>query len=288
MKPWTVFAAVGHSDIFGSRSESPPAASASQPTTIPRNNPQPSDGLTLTELFDEYFSVDLALTQKQKNHAYRIRYDVYCKEFNYEDCENHADEREVDEFDDSSLHCLITHRFSKTPAACVRLVPAGTDEDTGRLPLEKYCAESLDATFVRQLELDRNTVCEISRLAVDGLFRRRSHETLSYFGDIDTGFSREEQRTFPLVAVASFLGAAALAEVSGRDNIFAMMEPFLPRLLKRSGIVFQMAGKNIEYHGLRAPYFITTQTVLSGLKPDIRVLYEKIKAQILQSYRPPG
>lgn len=277
-----------NTDMTGSASNNARPASSRNHTTT--SAPSLDATLTrkpssLTESFDEYFSVDLARTQKAKNHAYRIRYDVYCKEFNYEESEKYADDKEVDEFDGDALHCLITHRLSQTPAACVRLVPAGKDIETGPLPLEKYCRESLDRDFIQQLNLDRGSVCEISRLAVDRRFRRRSNESLSYFGDVGAVFSRDEQRTFPLVAVASFLGAAALAEVSGRHHIFAMMEPFLPRLMKRSGIVFQMAGKNIDYHGLRAPYFITTQTVVSGLKPGIRLLYQKIKAQIQQSYR---
>ena len=59
-----------------------------------------------------------------------------------------------------------------------------------------------------------------------------------------------------------------------------MMEPFLPRLLRRSGIIFQKAGEDIEYHGVRAPCFIRTQSALDKMRPDLKELYETIYTEI--------
>jgi N-acyl amino acid synthase of PEP-CTERM/exosortase system len=244
-----------------------------------------SKALTLTENFQRYFSVKFAVTPKQKQQVYHIRYRVYCDEFGYEPADRFPDEMERDSYDEHALHCLIVHR-SGMPAGCVRLVPAHGDSSKFPLPFEQFCGESLDQGFIDSLGLERNSVCEISRLAVDGAFRRRSGEALTRFGEVDAmDCSRQEQRTFSLIAVAGFLAATALTELTGRTSVFAMMEPFLPRLLKRSGILFQRAGRDINYHGIRAPYFITTQSALDNMRSDLKELYDAILKQIETSYR---
>ncbi len=239
----------------------------------------------LSEHFLTYFDVSFAASEAQKSDVYGIRYSVYCDEFQYEPAHLFPDHEEKDAFDAKSLHALVTHKSSGRPAGCVRLVsPTGPDgEDL--LPFEKHCAESLDRAFVDGMALDRNSVCEISRLAVDGAFRRRAGERVTRFGEVEgLDCTQQERRTFSLIAVACFLAATALTDLAERTNVFAMMEPFLPRLLKHSGIIFQRAGQDIDYHGTRAPYFITTQSALDNMLPDLRELYNEIHRRIGSSY----
>jgi len=241
---------------------------------------------SLTESFLQYFSIGLATTPEQKESVYKIRYRVYCDEFGYEPADRFPDKMEYDAYDnDAALHCLITHKSSGTPAGCVRLILATENDYSDILPFEKACSESLDDELIRALNLDRKTVCEISRLAVDGTFRRRAGETETRFGEVDAmDFSHHEKRTFGLIAVAGFLATMALTDLTGRTNVFAMMEPFLPRLLGRSGIIYQKVGRDIEYHGLRAPYFGRTQPTLDNMRSDLKELYEIIYKKIRQSY----
>jgi len=181
---------------------------------------------------------------------------------------------------------MITHKSSNTPAGCVRLVSTTGPGGNDLLPFESNCADSLDKEFLRGLDLDRTSVCEISRLAVDGAFRRRAGEKVTRYGEVEgLDCSQQERRTFSLIAVACFLAATALTDIAQRTNVFAMMEPFLPRLLKRSGINFQRAGDDVDYHGTRAPYFITTQSALENMRPDLKELYLEIHKRITQSYR---
>lgn len=236
---------------------------------------------TLAENFERYFTVELADSSALKERVYAIRYRVYCEEFKYEAVDLFPDKLETDEYDSYSRHCLVTHRGSGMPAGCVRLVPALGAIDIAPLPLEKYCSTSLDREHIDQLNLDRSSVCEISRLAVDSTFRRRAGETLTRFGEINgLCVSAQEQRTFSLIAVACFLAATALTELDNRTNVFAMMEPFLPRMMHRSGINFQQVGSDIDYHGIRAPYFITTQSALSNMHKELLELYFWIKRSL--------
>ncbi len=235
---------------------------------------QHNEELTPSERFKKYFDVELADTLEKKKKVYTIRYHVYCQEFGYESAEKFPNEMEIDEYDDDSLHCLITHKSTKTPAACVRLVPKFGKKVIKELPFEKYCAESIDFEKIKELNLDQTKECEISRLAVDGQFRKRKKEQKTRFGNVDLeNISKEEERSFLLIAVAAFFSAIALTELSNKTNMFAMMEPFLPRLLNRSGLFFQKVGDNIDYHGMRAPYFLTTQSALDNIRPELLDLY---------------
>jgi N-acyl amino acid synthase of PEP-CTERM/exosortase system len=229
---------------------------------------------TLLEDFQEYFELDLATDSALMEKVFRIRYRVYCEEFGYEPAEAFPSEQECDQFDDYSIHCLITHKSSQTPAGCLRLVKAG---DQALMPMEKYCAPCVDHQFIDALGVSRDTMCEFSRLAVDGAFRRRAGEHVSRFGEFTAmDCSQRERRTFSLIAVSTFIAGFAVSELLGRTNCFAMMEPFLPRLLQRSGIFVRPAGTEIDYHGIRAPYFITTADAVNGMPDELRALYDLI------------
>ena len=228
------------------------------------------DKKTLAENFLNYFSVQIADTPQLRKQAYRIRYRTYCEEFGYEDSTCFLDGMEYDEYDDDALHFLITHR-SGIPAACVRIISTKKEEEP--LPFEKHCGEAIERQLVKMLAPDRSKMCEISRLTVDKTFRR--HKEIA---EIEA--KREERRTFPFIAIAAFFGATAITELSGRTKVFAMMEAFLPRLMKRSGIMFEKVGRDIAYHGIRAPHFIHTQHAIDNMKPELRGLYEGIYAQL--------
>ncbi len=241
---------------------------------------------SLAEKFLQYFQVELATSAKDKKAAFEVRYRVYCEEFGYESGDQFPDKAETDEYDERSLHCLIRHKSSGIAAGCVRLVLA-TENADDLLPFERYCAESIDTTFVDSLKIVRNDMAEVSRLAVDGAFRRRSGESATRFGEMKSiDCSAAEKRSFSLIAISALLACAVLADLSGRKDVFAMMEPFLPRLVKPSGITWQQAGKTIEYHGERALYYTKTQSVIDNLVPDLKELYRAIYEQIAKSYVP--
>lgn len=239
----------------------------------------------LSENFLRYFDVAFAGTDALKSAVFGIRYNVYCDEFGYEPAEAFPDHQEKDEFESYSLHALVTHKGTGRPAGCVRLVSPGGKDGVNPLPFEKNCGQSLDKAFIESLGIDRNSMCEISRLAVDGMFRRRTGEQMTRYGEVQgLDCTEQERRTFSIIAVACFLAATAMTDISRRTNVFAMMEPFLPRLLQRSGIEFQRAGDDIDYHGVRAPYFITTGSAVDNMRGDLKELYTEIHRRISADY----
>lgn len=236
--------------------------------------------------FFQYFQVSYASEEWQKEDVGRIRYNVYCQEFGYEPASAFPAGIEQDSFDASAWHCLVTHRASQAPAGCVRIVRP-SDDNQGLMPFEKYCHDGLDTDFFRKNDFPRESVCELSRLAVNTQFRRRAGEQATRFGEVEfADFSQQERRTFPLVTLACFLAATALTDIVQRPNAFAMMEPFLPRLLARSGISFIKVGHDLDYHGQRAPYFCTHDAAVAGMVPELRAFYDLIYEMISETYQP--
>lgn len=241
--------------------------------------------MSLADSFQRYFSVRYAATPELKQKVYRTRFSVYCREFGYEPLDSFPDEMEFDDFDDISSHCLIEHIETGMPAGCVRIVPATVQGQNSEMPFERYCMNSLDDSFIERLKSARESECEISRLAVDGAFRRRPNENVDRYGNANgIRFGEEEQRVFPLIAVSAFLAAASIGLQNKRANAFAMMEPFLPRLLARSGLLFEKAGKDIDYHGTRAPYYITADSAFKNMRPELRELFDAIHETITQEF----
>lgn len=239
---------------------------------------------SLVEDFQRYFSIERATTPAQLESVFKVRYRVYCEEFKYEPAEACPNQLETDAFDAHSRHSLIVHKSTGMPAGCARLVLAGEQR---LMPMEKFCAPAIDQKLIRAFDGRRDTLCELSRLGVDGAFRRRPGEGESRFGEISAlEFSTREQRTFPLVAMATILSALALSELIGRPHCFAMMEPFLPRLLRRSGLIALPAGEEIEYHGSRAPFHWETREGVSNLKDEYKEFYETILADFTTTASP--
>jgi len=240
---------------------------------------------TLIDDFTDYFRIQLVTTAEQAKEVYGVRYRVYCEEFKYEATDLFPDKIETDEFDEQSLHCLIVHKETGRSAGCVRLVPVCASIENGLLPFEKFCQQSLNKPLIDSWHLQRDTECEISRLAVDTAFRRRPGETATRFGEVDSmDCTKREQRTFSLIAVSAFLAATSITALTQKTNVFAMMEPFLPRLLKRSGILFEKVGADMDYHGIRAPYFIKTQSALDNMRPDLKEMYDWVYQQVAVDY----
>jgi N-acyl amino acid synthase of PEP-CTERM/exosortase system len=229
---------------------------------------------SLADIFGQYFNLVLASTPDTRQVVFRVRGDVYCREFGYERPEDCPGGLESDRYDKVSRHCLILHRGSGKPAGCVRLVQAKAKEEHASLPLERACGESLRNVPFHPENVPEHQRCEISRLAVHTVFRRRPKEQISPLGDVNSfDFSEQEKRTFPLLSVALFLAATSLVVRTRRDHVYAMMEPRLARLLRRSGLLFDQISDVMEYHGLRAAYHIHIRDALGGMNSDLRDLY---------------
>jgi N-acyl amino acid synthase of PEP-CTERM/exosortase system len=231
---------------------------------------------SLAEHFQHYFQIKLADTEDLLAEAQHLRYRVYCEEFGFEEKSRFPDKRERDADDERSFHALITHRATGQTVATVRLVPSS---ETTPLPFELHCSGSYDPKIVAPMK--RESMCEISRLCVDAQFRRRPGESISQFGNLrKVDLSSDERRLLPFIGISLLLAGTAMTFLTNRLNIFAMMEPFLPKAMESLGICFVQVGKAIPYHGTRALYHVRSESVHAMMQPGLRELFLTLYHQL--------
>ena len=211
----------------------------------------------ITDSFNRYFSLTEPRTPEEREAAYRLRYEVYCREFQFEREEDCPGQREADAYDDQSWHCLLRHIPSAFAAGSVRVVHVDADDPIPDLPMERNCRDSFFDVPQRPDRLDRGSICEVSRLAVHGLFRRRAGDPVSPIGDpAALDLTPEQTRVFPILAVSLFVAATVVCVRENKRHAFAMMEPALARILRRTGLEFTQIGAKVDYHGERAAFYI--------------------------------
>lgn len=229
--------------------------------------------------FSEYLQPIKATNSYIKEQSFNVRHQVYCEELNFEPLRKNK--LETDEFDDQSIHCVIQHRRSQLFAGTVRVVCSASEEEL--LPIEKYCRSSITNEELRPENFPRNKICEISRLAIPESFRRRKADD---FKGAPTGvinervYSEKELRCFPFIAVGLYLSAANIVIKEGIEHVFVMMEPRLARSLRLVGINFVQLGPIVNYHGKRAPYYITPKALLESLSPGLKKLFYNIESDL--------
>ena len=76
------------------------------------------------------------------------------------------------------------------------------------------------------------------------------------------------------------MAAATMGINMGIRHVYVMMEPRLARSMKFIGITFKQLGNPVEYHGLRAPYYINSDIFMNNLTPGFRALYQTIEQEI--------
>ena len=238
----------------------------------------------ISQHFTEYLSPVVAFGQDLQEESFKIRHNVYCEELKFED--KRPDGMEEDAFDKQSIHCLIQHIPTGSYAGTVRIVKSNNIQEL--LPIEKYCISSIDDEKVHPKDFSRREICEISRLAVPSQFRKR--QTDRYVGSAtgvinEQTYSERELRCFPFIAVGLYLSAASICLRQDINHCFVMMEPRLARSLRFIGIPFEKVGPVVEYHGQRAPYYISRHLLMNGLTPGFKKMLSNIDKIIINQFK---
>lgn len=237
------------------------------------------DAMNIAEHFTQFLKPEVANTNELRDEVYRIRHNVYCEELAFEKVK--AEGKEQDEFDPQSIFSMIKHKPSNTYTSCVRVVKSANE--TELLPIEKYCIDAIQNQELHPSNFPRHEIAEISRLAVKAEFRRRKTDRFrgSAIGAInEPTYSETELRCFPFIAIGLYMAAATMSMETGVKHVYVMMEPRLARSMKFVGINFVQLGKAIDYHGLRAPYYINPSIFMENLSPGFKCLYKSIAKKI--------
>ena len=155
-----------------------------------------------------------------------------------------------------------------------------------KLPFELNCLPYLDRTILDPSALPRGSFGEVSRLAVPASFRRRQEEKNRPFVinevERDKVFSEGEKRNFPNIAIGLYMSAVAMASLCNHSHMFVVIEPRLHRSMKRLGLHFQQCSESMDYHGLRAIFFLPKDHYTANLNEEMLKLHDLLVAQLQQ------
>lgn len=215
--------------------------------------------------FNEYFEIVPAISEELKIEAYKLRYQVYCLETDFENIDQYPEKLEFDEFDKQSVHCLIYHRKQEIYVATTRLILPDRDNPDKLFPIEIHSTiDNLDA----MKHVSRTHLAEASRFCVSKAFRRRKNEINLITGtgyDMGDVFTREERRVMPHITLGLIAGLIKMSHENDIDNWYAVMEPALIRNFSTLGINFISLGPLVNYHGKRQPCTIRLNDLLDGV-----------------------
>ena len=222
---------------------------------------EPPAGADAPPGFDHWFKVVPVDSPALLEEAFRLRYQVYCVENDFEDPSENPDGLESDEYDSHSVHSLLLHRPSGMVSGAVRLILPEPGDPHGSLPIGRVCPLDLIQSAG---PFDLARCAEISRFAVSKRYRRRLGE--ERFADTTWGDaaadSEASRRQLPFITLG-LLRACLLMSIEQRiTHLFAVMEPALIRLIRRFGLSFTPVGPLVDYHGHRQPCFAAIKDLL--------------------------
>lgn len=230
--------------------------------------------------FLKKFNLILATTERDKARVFSLRHRVFCEELGFFSLDL-ADRLEQDAFDTNSLHCLLEHRATGLAIGCLRVVMACDSKgDAFPIPVEKHCRELGVAISLDWKAVGRDSLCEISRVAIPKFFRSGGKDE-SLATDLERWvFGQHERQDFLMAGVALNLCATALSGISKRYHVLAMIEPRFQRLLARVGLHFEQVSPTVELLGLRAAFYIHQQRAETELSETVRPLYNALRINL--------
>jgi N-acyl amino acid synthase of PEP-CTERM/exosortase system len=223
-----------------------------------------------------------------KKDTFRIRYEVYVKEFGFEKEEDHPNGFETDEYEDDSIHFACLNE-NDSVVATIRLVL----HSKKGFPIEN----AAKTQFIGE-QPDNTKIAEISRLTVSKDLRRRKedgiHGVESYItkkeGGVlpDNGTIPEDMqgRKNPIIVLGLYQVMYHESKRRGFTHWYMITEKKIYFALKKYGFCFQEIGDSIWYHGWRVPYLGIIGKIEKELKNNNPDMYTIMLKGLEEKYHP--
>lgn len=179
------------------------------------------------ESFDDFLSI------------HKLRYEVYCEEYNYLDPGNYPDNLERDEFDDFSEHFILKHK-NEGIVGYVRLIK---NSHFG-FPIENAFELTLG-----DININKGKTAEVSRLIVSSEFRRLH---------------------LLMVLIKEILIYAIEHDI---EYVYSVMDDKLLYMLIKLGFTYKKIGPYKTHQGVTCPNILLISELEKNLKKENRFLY---------------
>jgi len=212
---------------------------------------------SLLHCFKSHFTTVDADRPPLVRTAYKLRYQIYCVEKQFEDAAAHPDELEKDEFDSHAVQGLLLHRTTGTALGTARLV----------LPLAKAPERSF---ALQRLLPDESTklaasvpvasTAEVSRFSISKHSLRRL-----------SAKDAEAQAAYlagPLLRLGLIQMLIRMSIANGITHWYCIIEPSLKRMLDAMAFHVEPVGPLVDFHGMRVPCVCKLSKALAGMKRE--------------------
>jgi N-acyl amino acid synthase of PEP-CTERM/exosortase system len=224
-----------------------------------------------TERARTLFQRIFANTPELIREAYRLRYQVYCVERQFENPAQSPDGLERDGYDRHSLHGILRHRATGTAIGTMRWILHKADAGARSFPLYEVCQ---DPRMRSQGFLPLERTAELSRFAISKEFRRRADD--GAYGITRPAIERDNREPISNIALHLIAFALQIAFARGVEYGVAAMEPSLLRLLRRFALTFEPLGPLVQYHGWRQPCYAHVPSVMAQVKRERPEIWELV------------
>ncbi|MCB1957114.1 MAG: PEP-CTERM/exosortase system-associated acyltransferase [Rhodocyclaceae bacterium] len=241
------------------------------------------DQFNLGHGFRRYFSISPAVSTPVRHQVFGIRHEVYCEELGFEPVR--PDRMETDDYDSHSLHCLMrTSDENANLVGCNRIVLARPGAPDYPLPFERTCEATLDRSVIDPAKLPRESIAEVSRLAVRAHFRRRRGDQKTELAISREDFGTKDQPRFPYIPVGLYLGAVYMAQRQGVETLFVLTEPRLAAHFGKLGVRIHQIGGPVEHRGIRVPSMMDVQSIIKGLRWLVKPIWNTVCEEMEKGY----
>ena len=236
----------------------------------------------MNKLYDDFythFQIIPADNTDLLKAAYRIRYQVYCKENHFEDRNLFPDQMETDEYDSHSSHSLVHCKTTGEYAGLVRLVLPDPTNPNKPMPVEKYADLINYKTNLRLQTIPRDSLAEVSRFCISRKARQACFaKSLRFVGNQTSALDANSYNNLlqQYTTLGLFSGVIRMGEQNNITHILAVMQPALLRLLSHFGIHFHKIGPLIDYHGKRQPVIGVLDEMVQGIYEQRQDVWETI------------
>ena len=234
---------------------------------------------TFLQAYNETFELVRADTAKQKEMVFRLRYDVFVEENNFEKAPFSDEKLEYDAYDDRSVHYLLMHKPTGEAAGTLRVVLPNDDFPGDSFPIQKECKHPIVQHDARAL-----TLCEMSRFCTSKKFRKRERDgrTLSAYYEQDVvkaeqnGVASYFRRTIPYAPALLLQGAFETALTSRIMEGVWMVDSCHLTSLDRIGFAYNVLGPHVKAHGGVQPVIFNIKNVLDTMRRKNRHCWDVV------------
>ena len=226
-----------------------------------------------------------------KKEIFKLRYDVYVREFGFEKEEFHPSGLEKDIYDSHSVELAAIEQISAEAQKVIGTIRLILHSEHG-FPIEN--AVPIDFT-AKKTPVDK--IAEISRLAIckdyrrqqrDGLYGVKSYLKVSAEEDSRNGTSarNEKIRIQPYLIWGLFKELYQVSKKLGITHWYMITEKKLWYALKRFDFIFRQVGEPVDYHGIRIPYLGIIEEIEQNLMKKHMDFYQDFLVGLDKQYWP--